>query len=143
MGDCDLTETLAPNHMKFLSDWESGSADWNAADGWVEFEFKTPVPVEKHTTYFINAAVVGNTDYSKEVTWWSGGAYGDGGQNSRSGNTFTSGPDGSASDPLEDGNKPTDELRASYTRQTGDWRWVKNFRNVLATKFKRCVSSTA
>merc|ERR1711998_685072 len=131
MGDCDLTETLAPNHMKFLSDWESGSADWNAADGWVEFEFKTPVPVEKHTTYFINAAVVGNPDYSKEVIWWSGGAYGDGGQNSRLGNNFAAAA-GGVLDPVEDAQKPTNEMRASYPRQTGDWRWEKNYRTVLA-----------
>merc|ERR1711937_1087693 len=100
---------------------------------WKELEFKTPVPVEKHTTYFINSAVVGNTDVSKEVIWVAGKAWGDGGVNTRASNALAG----------ADANLPSDELRASFTRQSNNARWSKNSNTVLATKFKRCVTSAA
>merc|ERR1712072_1000615 len=115
---CAMTMTLTPDHQKTLT----------GIDKWVEFEFKTPVPVEKHTTYFVNVAVVGNTDVSKEVIWYSGAALGDGRYSlAHTGDT----------------NKPADELRASFTRDKTTWRWVKNPNTVQALKFRRCVTSTA
>jgi hypothetical protein len=127
--------TLAPDHQKIVKDKTTSGGTW------VEFEFKTPVPVEKHTTYFLNAAVVGNPDVSKEIIWSSGKHWGDGGANTRLGNT----------DGHLDATAPSDELRASFTRDQNDWRWKKNtvsgsgatLINVLATKFTRCVSSAA
>jgi len=127
--DCDLTNTLNPDHMKFVSGLSSAS--------WVEFEFATAVPVEKHTTYFINVAVVGNPDYSKEMIWVSGNAYGDGGVTRDGGAALD------AAFVNEEDIAPSDELRASFTRGVNDWRWTKNSNSVMATKIKRCVSSTA
>merc|ERR1712054_117513 len=123
-SECSMTMTLSPDHQKTLSPM---------GITWKEFEFKTPVPVEKHTTYFINSAVVGNTDVSKEVIWVAGKAWGDGGVNTRAGNNLAG----------ADANLPSDELRASFTRQSNNARWSKNINTVLATKFKRCVTSAA
>jgi hypothetical protein len=139
----------------------------------VEFEFKTPVPVEKHTTYFLNAAVVGNPDISKPVVWASGLAHGDGGVEDRKGNCVSGGDRSShcdatthlvkiaptSSDPTPvptpctacQGGLPApapapkvdDELRYSYTRDKTTWKWTRNTGEVFATKFTRCVSSTA
>lgn len=117
--------TLLPDHQKTVKDL--------SAPTWVEFEFTFPVAIEKHTTYFINTAVVGNPDISKEVIWFSGKHYGDGGANKRA-NVILSGAD---SNPI------SDELRSSFTRSPIDWRWEKNTELVLATKLTRCVSSTA
>jgi len=122
--NCADSMTLAPDHQKLVK---------GTTAKWVEFELKTPVPIEKHTTYFINMAVVGSPDISKEVIWQSGVAYGDGGAKARMGTTH-----GSA-----DANPVSDELRASFTRTMLDWRWEKNTERVLATKLTRCVSSTA
>jgi len=123
---CDHTMSLAPDHMKLIK-----SADENnIVAAWEEFEFTTPVPIEKHTTYFLNAAVVGNIDISKDVIWHHGVARGDGG-----------------ADPSAflnaDTNPVSDELRYSYTRSKSTWRWERNTGKVLATKFIRCVSSSA
>jgi len=111
------------------------------------FEFKTPVPIEKHTTYFINVAVVGNPDVSDPVTWVSGNAWGDGNIKVKlqSDDAYSTG----MSSGTPDSNIPTDEMRFSYTRayqtsggiSAGDW--TKNTHQVLATKITRCVSSTA
>jgi len=122
---CAVTMTLAPDHRKIVKDLTSAA--------WVEFEFKTPVPVEKWTTYFINAAVVGNIDISKEVKWVSGKHHGDGGANNRNGNALAG----------ADTNPVSDELRAVFLRDKADWRWKKQTEKVLATKLTRCVSSTA
>merc|ERR1711959_852095 len=121
---CDATMTLAPDHQKTLSPM---------ASTWKEFEFTTPVAVEKHTTYFLNAAVLGNTDVSKEVIWVSGAAWGDGGVNTRAGNNLAGG----------DANPPSDELRASFKRDENAVTWAKQTNRVLATKFRRCVTSAA
>jgi len=123
-SSCDATMTLAPDHQKTLSPM---------ASTWKEFEFTTPVAVEKHTTYFLNAAVLGNTDVSKEVIWVSGAAWGDGGVNTAASNTLAGG----------DTNLPSDELRASFKRDEDTVNWSKQTNRVLATKFKRCVTSTA
>jgi hypothetical protein len=93
--------------------------------------------VEKHTTYFINVAVVGNPDYSKEMIWVSGNAYGDGGVTRDGGAALDAGF------ANEEDVAPSDELRASFIRGVNDWRWTKNANKVMATKIKRCVSSTA
>jgi hypothetical protein len=125
---CAVTMTLAPDHMKIVKNKETGNHE-------VLFEFKTPVPVEKHTTYFLNVAVVGNTDISKPVIWKSGVARGDGGIDTAA---FTDGAgDG------KDANPAANELRAAYIRRNTDWRWEKIANRVFAVKFTRCVSSTA
>jgi len=124
---CADTMTLRPDHMKILTN----------VNGWVEFEFKTPVPVEKWNTYFINIAVIGNTDVSKEVVWYSGVAWGDGGATERlTGNAKPAG----APANIE---APSDELRAAYHRGKDSRVWSKVTERVMATKFTRCVSSTA
>merc|ERR1719181_1279532 len=79
-------------------------------------------------TYFVNVAVVGNTDVSKEVIWYSGAALGDG--------RYSLAHTG-------DANVPANELRASFTRDKTDWKWKKNTNTVQALKFRRCVTSTA
>lgn len=124
-SSCEATMSLSPDHQKSLNSPQSAA--------WKAFEFKTPVPVEKHTTYFLNAAVVGNTDVSKEIIWLSGKAWGDGGVNTRASNALAGG----------DTNLPSDELRASFIRQSNNMRWAKNSNTVLATKFQRCVTSAA
>jgi hypothetical protein len=151
--ECALTSTLVPDHQKKIEN--------QLALAWSEFEFAMPVPVEKHTTYFLNAAVVGNPDISKPIVWASGKAHGDGGVNDRTG-TFVQGgdassscdssrtfPAGAACPPPPPGYTPApapivdDELRYSYTRDVITWKWHRNTQEVLATKFTRCVSSTA
>jgi hypothetical protein len=122
---CDHTVTLAPDHMKLVKGKTTAE--------WIEFEFATPVPIEKHTTYYLNAAVVGNIDISKEVIWHSGVAKGDGGAEKRD----------NIACPGCDATPVPDELRFSYTRDKTDWRWERNANKVLATKFIRCVSSAA
>jgi hypothetical protein len=122
---CADTMTLAPDHMKLVKGKTSAE--------WIEFEFKTPIPIEKHTTYYLNAAVVGNVDISKEVIWESGVANGDGGAEKRD----------NIAHPAADNNAVPDELRYSYTRDKNDFRWKRNVDSVLATKFIRCVSSSA
>jgi len=119
---CAATMSLAPSHQKVLV----------GKDGWIEFEFETPVAMTKHTTYFVNAAVIGNTDVSKEVTWYSGTACSDG--VACAGQTAPAG----ASVQI-----PSSELRAAYRRSTTSWTWSKIPNTVFATKFTRCVSSTA
>jgi len=126
---CAVTESLQPDHRKYLS---------GNVDQWVEFEFKVPVSVEKHTTYFVNVAVVGNTDVSREVVWYSGLAWGDGGATTRL-NPSTPRPPGAAATV----DIPSDELRASYHRDKTSWIWKKQTNRVMAIKFTRCVSSTA
>jgi hypothetical protein len=122
---CSVTMTLAPDHRKIVKDLTTSA--------WVEFEFKTPVPVDKHTTYFLNAAVVGNIDISKKVIWENGRHHGDGGALNR-----TEGPlQGHDANPI------SDELRAAFLRDKTDWRWKKQVNMSLATKLTRCVSSTA
>lgn len=121
---CDLTMTLAPDHQQIVS----------GVDGDVTFEFKTPVPVEKHTTYFVNVAVVGNPDYSKPVVWYSGVAHGDGGVKDAANVAYVG---------TKDTQTPSNELRASFTRDKADGKWKLNTERVFAIKFKRCVSSTA
>jgi len=125
---CSMTMTLSPDHRKIVK-------DQTGAPAWIEFEFKVPVPVEKWTTYFLNAAVVGNIDISKSVKWISGKQFGDGGVQKRAGATLSPGP--------EDANAVSDELRAVFLRDKSDWRWKKQAGRVLATKLTRCVSSTA
>jgi len=120
-SNCAMTMTLAPDHRKIIKD------DVAAAGVWEEFEFKLPVAVEKHVTYYLNAAVVGNIDISKEVSWMSGVAFGDGGFSSHSG----------------DANTPSNELRFAYSRSESTGLWSRQTNKVLATKFTRCVSATA
>jgi len=130
---CAITESLRPDHMKLVQ--TGGTASW------VEFEFATPINVEKHTTYFLNAAVVGNPDISTEVIWQAGAAYGDGGARRRQ-NAADLDQNGDGT-PDGDANPVSDELRASYTRDAINWHWSKNHNLTLATKLTRCVSSTA
>jgi len=122
--------TLHPNHMKLLK----------GVDGWVEFEFLNPVKVDKWTTYFLNIGVEGEqgkTDVSKELVWYSGAAWGDGGAEERlTGNAKPP----SAPATIE---TPSPELRAAYYRNKDSGRWSKVTERVMATKFTRCVSSTA
>jgi hypothetical protein len=126
---CSMTQSLAPDHQKVLK----------GKDGWIEFEFKTPVAIEKHTTYFINTAVIGNTDVSKQVVWYSGAAWGDGGATARLTNNPNSKPPGAPAN-IE---IPSDELRAAYKRDKDTWTWSRQVNRVFATKFTRCVSSAA
>jgi hypothetical protein len=117
--------SLAPDHRKIVKDKTSAE--------WIEFEFKTPVPMEKHTTYFLNAAVVGNIDISKEVIWVSGAAPGDGGAAVRD----------TVSMPWKDSQTPSNELRFAYTRDKTTYRWQREINKVFAVKLTRCVSATA
>jgi len=126
---CAVTESLQPDHRKYLS---------GNVDQWVEFEFKAPVSVEKHTTYFVNVAVIGNTDVSREVVWYSGLAWGDGGATYRLNSNTPRPPGASATLDI-----PSNELRASYHRDKTTWKWTKQTNRVMAIKFTRCVSSTA
>jgi len=122
---CSLTMTLAPDHQKIVI----------GKDGFVEFEFKTPVPVEKHTTYFLNVAVVGNPDISQPVIWYSGINHGDGGVSDASSVAYVTG--------TKDSQTPSNELRASFLRDKDTGKWSKNSERVFAVKFTRCVSATA
>jgi len=134
--------TLQPDHRQVLTGTGTGSGDRQN----VVFEFKTPVPVEKHTTYFINLAVVGNPDVSDEITWVSGVAHGDGNARVKSNGDDSYWDNGVATGLTPDSNLPTDEMRYAYTRGAtgagaGDWTKING--KVLATKITRCVSSTA
>jgi len=127
-----MTMTLAPDSYKIVK----------AVDGDVTFEFKTPVPVEKHTTYFVNVAVVGNPDVSKPVVWKSGVACGDGG----AGTCVSGSPPTEAayfSPDTRDTNAESSELRAAFKSSQTTGYWEKQHKRVFAIKFTRCVSSTA
>jgi len=122
---CSLTMTLAPDSYKIL----------DGVDGDVTFEFKTPVPVEKWTTYFLNVAVVGNVDISKPVIWKSGRACGDGGAGTCTAATYV--PN------AKDANTEDSELRHVFVSDQITGNWEKQPARVFAVKFTRCVSSTA
>jgi len=124
---CSITMTLAPDAYKVVS----------AVDGDVTFEFKTPVPVEKHTTYFVNMAVVGNVDISKPVIWKSGRACGDGGANA------CTAPNYYGVGLVKDSNTEAPELRHTFKTNTLTGNWEKQTGRVFGIKFTRCVSATA
>jgi hypothetical protein len=124
---CANTQTLQPDTQKTLKN----------QDGWVQFEFNTPIPVEKHTTYYVNVGVIGNIDVSKPVTWYSGAAWGDGGSTADNGGNAR--PTGAPA-AIE---IPSNDLRSAYRRDAETHVWTRVVDRVMAIKFTRCVSSTA
>jgi len=119
--NCVDTMSIQPNSFKRLTN----------VDGFVEFEFLTPVPVTGFTTYFINVAIVSSTAVSKDVIWYSGVARGDGYE----GQVIQS------AIPNQSVQTPAIELRASYIRSS--YVWAKNANRVMSIKMRRCLSSTA
>jgi len=131
---CADTMTLAPDHQKILNTVDN--ALWG---DWTIFEFKVPVPVQKHTTYYFNAGVVGDMSTSAKVTWYSGLT------NANHNIPEPQGP-GSTSVPAELNNE---QVGGIYQRNADTWNWNRaaacsgsNF-CTLAIKFTMCTTSTA
>jgi len=115
----------SPDHSKLLS----------SVDGWAEFEFAIPVTLERYTTYYITAGVVGSTETSNAANWYSGNRL-------PLSNTPPYGPN----DP---DHTAATTLGPAYARNAGTWVWSKvpdcyggdnaaAGACVLAVKFLRC-----
>jgi hypothetical protein len=135
---CSDTMSLNPDHEKIL-----GQVDNLASTSWTVFEFKVPVPVTKHTTYYFNAAVVGDAMESGEVIWYA--AKGDS-QNVPVAAPFN--PYGisntAAPDELYNGGN-----YGAFKRDATTWNWAlasettapANTRVAMAISFIRCVTA--